>query len=330
MIEHVARPDGPEVESFEGNTLVRQCKRLFFATRPKFYPASVLPVLAGTAWGVSVSDSFDIPVFALALLATVLVHAASNVLNDVGDDQSGTDRRNQQRIYPYTGGSRFIQSGILGADAMLRLGLGLVAAAIALGAVLLWLKGPMILVFGLSGLGLGIVYSLGPLRLSALGVGELAVAIGCGILPVMGSAWLQQAPLDAGLFLFSLPVSAWVMTILLINEVPDIGADAQAGKRTLPVRTGLGVTALVYLGSHLAAAAAVLYLSWLGALPPLAPLVPVLLLGLSVRSTRAIRAGIADRAGMTRAIEGTLAVHTVGTLWLTGCALYAVWFGGSA
>ena len=75
---------------------------------------------------------FDVTVFALALFATVCVHAASNVLNDVGDDSGGTDRQNEDRIYPYTGGSRFIQTGIMSANEMARLGISLLALAATL------------------------------------------------------------------------------------------------------------------------------------------------------------------------------------------------------
>ena len=94
--------------------------------RPKFFPASVLPVLAGSAWGFMVAGRFDLSVFILALLATVCVHASANVLNDVGDDAGGTDRRNEDRIYPYTGGSRFIQAGIMSPGGMARLGISLI------------------------------------------------------------------------------------------------------------------------------------------------------------------------------------------------------------
>ena len=51
--------------------------------RPKFFPASVLPVLAGSAWGFMAAGQFDLSAFILALLATVCVHAGANVLNDV-------------------------------------------------------------------------------------------------------------------------------------------------------------------------------------------------------------------------------------------------------
>ena len=180
---------GPSPEEYSGASASRTAKRLLQATRPKFFPASVLPVLAGTAWGVHVAGQFDISIFCLALLATVCVHAGSNVLNDVGDDSNGTDQQNEEHIYPYTGGSRFIQFGIMDATAMVRLGIGLLAVAAIAGLILLIVKGPMILIFGLTGLTLGVLYSVGPIRLSSIGLGEFTVAIAFGVLPVTGAAW---------------------------------------------------------------------------------------------------------------------------------------------
>ena len=104
MSSDPAEVAGPAPENFAGGSAAQTCKRLFHATRPKFFPASVLPVLAGSAWGFQVAGEFDVLVFALALFATVCVHAGSNVINDVGDDAGGTDRQNEDRIYPYTGG----------------------------------------------------------------------------------------------------------------------------------------------------------------------------------------------------------------------------------
>jgi 1,4-dihydroxy-2-naphthoate octaprenyltransferase len=184
----------------------------------------------------------------------------------------------------------------------------------------------MILYFGLAGVGLGVLYSLGPVRLSSLGIGEASVAIAFGVVPVAGAAWLQGAALDRSLLLFSLPVSAWVAAILLINGVPDIAADGATGKRTLPVRLGLSGTAVVYVGLHIAAAAATAWLTYTGSLPLLAPLLPTVLLVLAFRGGAAIRKGVEDRNSMTRAIEGTLAIHTVGSLWLCACILYLYWW----
>ncbi|MEO1245403.1 MAG: prenyltransferase [Pseudomonadota bacterium] len=312
----------PPPHEFTGRGPARIAKRLFFASRPKFFPASILPVLAGSAWGFTASGSFDGMVFAMALAATVCVHAGANVLNDVGDDSGGTDRINTERIYPYTGGSRFIQSGILSARDMLRLGAGLLAAAAVLGIGLLALKGATVLWFGLAGMLLAVLYSLGPVRLNATGFGEAVVALAFGVIPVTGAAWLQSGVVDLPVLLFSLPVALWVGAILLINEVPDRRADGLSGKRTLPVRMGLKGTAILYGALQVAAAVPVLWLAFAGVLPPLAPAAPLLLLIPALRSAASVFADAGDRRRMTRAIETTLTVHAVGTLWLGACVLY--------
>lgn len=326
MPTDTARPANPAPDDFAGESTSRVAKRLFHATRPKFFPASALPVVVGTAWGIHATGSFDAVVFFLALLATVAVHAGSNVLNDVGDESNGSDRRNEQRIYPYTGGSRFIQTGILDAGGMARLGISLLGLAAVAGLLLILVSGPAVLYFGLCGVLLGVFYSLGPVRLASIGLGESAVAIAFGVLPVSGAAWLQGAAIGPELLLFSLPISAWVAAILLINEVPDIDADAASGKGTLPVRMGLAGTAWLYLLIQVAAAAVVTLLTVRGSLPLLSPLAPVLLLVLAIRASSAIRGGVQDRDRMTQAIESTLAIHTIGSLWLAACLLVPLWW----
>jgi 1,4-dihydroxy-2-naphthoate octaprenyltransferase len=321
-----ARPVDPSPAEFAGESVAQIAKRLFHATRPKFFPASVLPILAGTAWGVQVSGQFDPLFFLLALLATMCVHAGANVINDVGDESGGTDRQNTERIYPYTGGSRFIQTGIMEAAGMARLGISLLAIAALAGMALLLMKGPMILAFGLAGVALAVFYSVGPVRLSSVGLGELAVAVGLGALPVVGAAWLQSGTIDNAAILFSVPVSAWVAAILLINEVPDIKADGATGKRTLPVRLGFGGTAGLYIAIHLVAVAVVIQMSVTGQLPMLAPLLPAVLLLLVFKAAAAIKGGVEDREGMTKAIESTLAIHTLGSVWLLACALFLHWW----
>ncbi len=317
---------GPTAAQYAGDRPAQVLRRLFHATRPKFFPASILPVLAGTAWGAAASGSFDAVVFLLALFATTCVHAGANVLNDVGDDAGGTDRINQSRIYPYTGGSRFIQVGILSGATMARLGITLLLAATIAGFLLFLVKGPVVLGFGLAGIALAVLYSLGPVRLSSLGLGEFAVGVAFGVLPVCGAAWLQSGALDLPTLLYSLPISAWVANILLINEVPDIDADGATGKRTLPVRIGFAGTAMVYLAAAILAAGVTVWLTVADELPLLAPLLPVALLVLADRAARSIRRGPDDRQSMTRGIEATLGIHTLGALWLTACALYLALF----
>jgi hypothetical protein len=46
---------------------------------------------------------------------------------------------------------------------------------------------------------------------------------------------------------------------------------------------------------------------------------------LAYKASVAIRAGVAERENMAKAIESTLAIHTLGSIWLAGCALYLWW-----
>ncbi len=320
MSEEISRPLGPSPGEFSGTSWPRVGKRLLHATRPKFFPASVLPVVAGSAWGYSVAGQFDAAVFVLALVITVLVHAAANVLNDVGDDIGGSDRNNPNRIYPYTGGSRFIQAEIMSAHEMGRWGAYLLAAATVAGIVLILLRGPMVLAFGLVGIALAVLYSLGPRPLSTLGVGEAGVAIAFGFLPVSGAAWLQSSMLDLSTVIFSIPIAMWVAAILLINEVPDSVADEAVGKRTLPVRFGPESTRFIYLGMHLVAAAAIIWLVLARQLTPWA-LLSLILLVLALRAASGIAGPLVSKDRLHTGIEATLGIHTLGAIGLSVCAL---------
>ncbi len=240
-----------------GPGMAAAIRRAFLATRPPFMIAAVTPVLVGTAWGRrGLSPLSTACCSALALAVMLLAHAAANVYNDVGDDVIGADVGNTDRIYPYTGGSRFIPTGLMSRRQMTRLAIGLAAVALLLGALLAVLRGPGVIWLGCVGLGLGLLYSLPGVQLSARGLGEATVAIGFGALPVLGTVWLQTGFVDPDALLLCLPVSAWAAAILIINEVPDLEADRRAHKRTLVVRWGVDGARSMYYGVTLIALAA--------------------------------------------------------------------------
>ena len=306
-----------------GGTPLGGAKRLLTATRPMFFPASALPVLLGTAWGAGVDGALDPGPFALALAATLAVHAGVNILNDVYDDLGGTDRINTGRIPPFTGGSRHIQDGIMTARQMFRWGVALLTFAAVLGLALFATKGPGVLLFGAVGVTLGVLYSVPPVRLSARGLGEAAVGVGFGILPVTGAAWLQSGAFDWGGLLLSLPVALWVVNILLVNEIPDAAADGATGKRTLVVRLGLNGTRDLYVLLNVLAALGIAVVAAEGLVPPAAAAAAPLFFLAALGSARAMCGAKDRRCALTRSIKATLAIHAAGTLWLAAW----IWFG---
>lgn len=275
-----------------------------------FLSASVLPVVLGTVWGARLAGAVDWLAFALALAAIACLHAAANVINDVCDQV--TDGINEERIFPYTGGSRFIQNRVLTPGALRRWATMLLAAGVLFGGVLVYWSGALVLGFGVAGVLLGALYSLPPFHLASRGMGEVAVGLAFGVLPVVGAAWLQSGALTPGALLLSLPVALWVANILFANEVPDAPADEAAGKRTLVVRLGRGGAAFVYGVSSVAAFALVAYAVSRDVLAAWAAVPAFLLLAVGIWVARAL----ARRASLKPAIELTLTIHALGTIVL--------------
>lgn len=315
MIKQATSPLEPRFEDLGGDAPGRKARRLFLATRPKFLTASVLPVIVGTAWGATLAGHLDLLPAVLALLATALVHAASNVINDVGDEATGTDRANIERIYPYTGGSRFIQNQIMTAEQMHRWGWTLIAVASLLGLVLAFLKGPTVIALGLAGIFIAWAYSAPSLQLSGKGVGEFFLMIAFGLLPAGGAAWLQSGVFDLATVLMSFPLGIWVMLILWINEVPDRRADAANGKHTLVVRLGLDGARLGYRLLHVAAFAAIVALIALGSMPWWVALGGLAVMAGGFKAAAGIGEEV-DRAVLTKSIEMTIGLQTVGSILL--------------
>jgi 1,4-dihydroxy-2-naphthoate polyprenyltransferase len=322
MIKDAVSPLEPRYEDLAGDGFGRKARRLFLSTRPKFLTASVLPVFVGTAWGAAVGGRLDLLVAVIALLATALVHAASNVINDVGDEITGTDRDNYDRIYPYTGGSRFIQNHIMTAGEMQHWAWTLFGSAAVLGAWLAWLKGPWVIALGIGGIAIAVLYSAPRVQLSGKGVGEAFLMVAFGVLPVCGAAWLQSSIIDAQSLLIALPVGIWVTLILLINEVPDRKADGANGKRTLVVRLGVDGARRLYRALHLVAFACIAALVVDRALPWWVALGALAVLAGGFKAASGIREKV-ERAVLTKSIEMTIGLQAVGSIVLFVGAVFA-------
>jgi 1,4-dihydroxy-2-naphthoate octaprenyltransferase len=91
---------------------------LLLASRPKFLVASAAPILVGSALGYATAGVFQPLLFLLALLAIMFLHAGANMANDYFDHVSGNDWVNRTPT-PFSGGSRYIQQGILSPKATL-------------------------------------------------------------------------------------------------------------------------------------------------------------------------------------------------------------------
>jgi 1,4-dihydroxy-2-naphthoate polyprenyltransferase len=288
--------------------------RYFAATRPAFLSVTFVGVLLGLASAAAAGIHLDPTTATLTMFFALVAHAGANVINDYYDSLSGCDAANEDRAFPFTGGSRFIQNGVISQRAIGLYGYGLLAAVIPAGLWLTFVSAPGLVLIGLLGLLVGWAYSAPPLKLQSRGLGEFGITAGW-LLVVIGTDFVQRhsfafAPIAAGLG-FALLVA----NVLFINQFPDVRADASAGKRTLVVRLGVASARWGYAVIALLCYGCVIAMVVTAHLPPLALLS---LLG-AIPSLAALRdlwrnAGVPSR--LTFAIKMTIVAAVVHGLLL--------------
>lgn len=303
-------PQEPDVSLLEKPLL-----RYWLAIRPGFLAASIVPVLMGTAAAASQGVSINFLLFVATIVGIALVHGGVNVLNDYYDEQNGTDRRNVQRIFPFTGGSRFIQNGVLGVDETFLYGVLLLLAATLLGLGLAWVSGAGLLWIGMAGFLLGWGYSAPPLQLNSRGFGEVSVALGFGVLTPLGAWFVQTGEMAVYPVLVGLPIALLVMNILVVNQFPDQEADAASGKHHWVVRLGVDKAPWIYLGA-VAATATILLLSVATGLLPVWSLLGLLPLGVAFKAGLSLR----QHANQPHLLEPAIKM-TIGSMVLYGVLL---------
>lgn len=98
----------------------------------------------------------------LTVLFALVAHAGANVINDYHDALSGADAGNDERLFPFTGGSRFIQNGVLSLRETRFLGYGLLAAVIPAGHWLTAHSAGGLIWIGLAGLLIACLFGASP------------------------------------------------------------------------------------------------------------------------------------------------------------------------
>lgn len=206
-------------------------KAWFLAARPKTLPASIAPILVGTAVAIH-EDGFHAMTAVMALLTALLLQIAANFANDALDFRRGADTAER------TGPMRVVASGLISPEAVLRAtGLMLVLATLS-GLYLVWRGGWPFLALGVFALVCAVAYTGGPWPLAYLGLGEVFVFIFFGPIAVTGTAYLQTMDLTWLALAASVPSGLMAICILIVNNVRDLEQDRRARKHTVAVRIG--------------------------------------------------------------------------------------------
>ena len=260
--------------------------------RPRTLPASVSPVLVGTA--VAAAQGTVVAWRALAAMVVALaLQVGTNYANDYSDGRRGTDARR-------AGPLRLTASGLVAPARVLRAALLSFAMAAMAGLALAVAVDLRLLAVGAACIAAGALYTGGPKPYGYAGFGELAVLVFFGLVATAGSAYVQLERLTGLALLASVPVGLLACALLVANNLRDVDTDAEARKLTLAVRLGPARTRALYQACVVGALAGVVVIGL--ARPP--ALVALAGAPLALRPMRLV-AHRRDAPGLIAALIGT-------------------------
>lgn len=227
-----------------------------YAFRLRTLPLALSCIITGSALAfVDNKSGFSWLVFALLITTTLFLQILSNLANDYGDSEKGTD--NDERIGP----KRAVQAGLLTFNEI-RGGIFIcVALCLATGSALITEGtkglnagyGVLFLLLGLAAIAAAIKYTVGKNAYGYQGLGDVFVLLFFGIVGVCGSYYLLSHQLHYSVLLPAFSIGAFATGVLNLNNMRDIEGDAKSGKITMVGRLGLAnakkyQTALIILG----------------------------------------------------------------------------------
>lgn len=171
----------------------------------------------------------------------MLSQIASNFANEYFDYRDGIDAPGRE------GPRRGVTEGDISPRAMLLATFLTLALACCAGIWLLAWGGYWLVVVGVA-VALGVfAYSAGPWPLSRHALGEVAVLVFYGLVPVTLTCWLTCGRVTAAVWLGAAACGLMACNILIVNNYRDIDDDRRAAKTTLATLLGRNAMQGLYL-----------------------------------------------------------------------------------
>jgi 1,4-dihydroxy-2-naphthoate octaprenyltransferase len=216
------------------------------AARPRTLPAAVIPVMVGTAlaWVHGAGNGGKA---AICLAFALLVQIGTNFANDYFDFVQGADTA--ARVGP----RRAVAAGLIAPGRMLAATWGVLAAAFAVGLLLVAGRDWILLPIGILSIVCAIAYTGGPFPLGYNGLGDVFVFVFFGLVAVGATFYVQAGFVAPDVISCAAAIGLLAANILVANNYRDVETDARAGKKTLVVRFGRKFAVWQYALSHLGA-----------------------------------------------------------------------------
>lgn len=220
------------------------------AMRLRTLPVSIAGVAAGCGCAAYYGGFRLVPAV-ICLLFAVLAQVASNFANEYYDFKGGLDRKGRE------GFRRGVTEGDISPRQMRNATYATLGVAALLGLSLLLFGSWWLLPCGIAIALFAVGYSTGPYPLSHHGLGDVAVVVFFGLVPVTLTAYVQAGTVAFSpmVWCIALAVGLLASNVLIVNNYRDMDDDAAVGKKTTVVLFGRRVMSAVYLLSVLTAAA---------------------------------------------------------------------------
>lgn len=208
--------------------------------RLRTLPVSLSGVVMGTAlaWGMR---QYEWRPALLCLIFALLAQVASNFANEYFDYKNGVDKVGR------AGPRRAVTEGDIQPRTLLAVTVFTLVVACIVGCSLIHYGGWWLLPIGIFIAVGAVAYSAGPYPLSHHGLGELAVFLFFGIIPVTLTYYVQALRIEPLVLLASMALGLLGVNVLLVNNYRDMDDDREVGKRTSVVIFGRQPAAVAYL-----------------------------------------------------------------------------------
>ena len=242
--------------------------------RPSFLVLSPVCVFLGLSTSLTSHSPINLFLFILILTAALLAHISVNTLNEYYDFKSGLDLITNKT--PFSGGSGALPGNPEMAKTVRMAGLLSLSLTTIIGLYLVTQCGIQILPIGIVGLILVISYTPWLSRFPLLCL--IAPGLGFGFLMVTGTHVLLSNEHSLLAWLVALVPFFLINNLLLLNQYPDIRADATIGRNTFPIAFGLKRSNQIYALFMISAYGLIVFLLLSGLIPTLGiiALIPML------------------------------------------------------
>jgi 1,4-dihydroxy-2-naphthoate octaprenyltransferase len=183
------------------------------------------------------------------MLMAVVLQLLSNLANDLGDFQHGTDITGKR-----VGPERTVQSGAISPQAM-KIGISIsIGLSLLIGGVLIYNASifiniwyMLLLMFlGVMSIWAALKYTIGSNPYGYKGLGDIAAFLFFGPVAVVGTCFLHVHKMTFAPWLPAIGLGLFTAAVLNINNMRDMDNDFTSGKTTLAIRLGLSKARLYH------------------------------------------------------------------------------------